>query len=352
MKTINFIFWRPYENEGYYISSHGKVYSSKSKSVLKPYISNGYEEVYIYKNKKRKHKRINRLVAEIFIPNPNNKLCVNHIDGNKRNNDISNLEWCTHKENTNHADNNGLIKRRLGGYKHKQTFDVDFKDAKIIIKHPQYFIFKDGRVYSTKTNIFMEPYKPLDNYIYYNIEGKTKPIHRLVAEHFISNPCNKSQVNHIDGNTTNNDISNLEWCTPKENSLHSAKNIIDYSKNWKGVIKYNLNQEELERYSSIKEAIIKNNIKTNSISFCCKGKRRSCGGFLWRYDNDPYEKALFEGAKIYNSLYLILPDKRLYAIKNKNFRRVQVEKVTERKYYLIQINGKRDKLYLDTINEK
>lgn len=69
----------------------------------------GYPQVALCKNGHRKYLRIHRIVAKSFIPNPNNYPCVNHIDGNKRNNCISNLEWCNHSYNTIHALNTGLI---------------------------------------------------------------------------------------------------------------------------------------------------------------------------------------------------------------------------------------------------
>ena len=63
----------------------------------------GYLRVDLMRNGERKHMKVHRLVAETFIPNPHRKPQANHIDGNKQNNSISNLEWVTNDENRKHA---------------------------------------------------------------------------------------------------------------------------------------------------------------------------------------------------------------------------------------------------------
>jgi len=80
-------------------------------TILKPYDNgNGYKQVSLLKNQKRKVYYIHRLVAEYFLSNPNNLPEINHIDGNKQNNCVDNLEWCTRVENLNHAIKTGLKK--------------------------------------------------------------------------------------------------------------------------------------------------------------------------------------------------------------------------------------------------
>ena len=79
---------------------------------LKTKVSRGYERVTLYSGNRELHKQIfvHRLVALAFIPNPNNYPCINHIDENKLNNHVSNLEWCTHKYNSNYGT---AIERRV-----------------------------------------------------------------------------------------------------------------------------------------------------------------------------------------------------------------------------------------------
>lgn len=86
----------------YQVSSWGRVRSANG--ILKPYKNKkGYLKVGLMRNGKSNKKRVNRLVALAFIPNPNDYPVVDHIDGNKENNSVSNLRWITDEENRKHA---------------------------------------------------------------------------------------------------------------------------------------------------------------------------------------------------------------------------------------------------------
>ena len=106
--------WRsPPDYEGLYmVSDSGLVKSLISDKILKPnHMNNGYLSVELFKDKKSKRILIHRLVAQTFIENPNNFPCVNHIDENKHNNNVNNLEWCTRSYNINYGTANERRRR-------------------------------------------------------------------------------------------------------------------------------------------------------------------------------------------------------------------------------------------------
>ena len=90
----------------YDVTPQGQV--SRNGVPIKLRIRNGYYSYCECINNVKRDVVVHRQVAERYIPNPHNKPCVNHIDGNKLNNDVSNLEWVTHKENSQHASRLGL----------------------------------------------------------------------------------------------------------------------------------------------------------------------------------------------------------------------------------------------------
>lgn len=117
--------WKPVRNyEGkYMVSNTGKVKSlnyrrTGKEKILKPYVNGGgYLSIFLSKDGKGKHYLVHRLVAESFLPNPNNLPCVNHIDENKLNNIVDNLEFCSYSYNNSYNGKAKKVGKKIRGRK-------------------------------------------------------------------------------------------------------------------------------------------------------------------------------------------------------------------------------------------
>ena len=134
--------------EQYGVDQFGQVYSFKGSKVIrrKPTLNkSGYCYVNLKDNGRIKNARVHRLVAEAFISNPNDLPYVNHIDGDKTNNHVSNLEWCTASENSRHALSKGMLKPPTnnvdGVYKNGKNKYVVIKN----LRSDEVFIFTNLR---------------------------------------------------------------------------------------------------------------------------------------------------------------------------------------------------------------
>jgi hypothetical protein len=257
------------EKTNYKVSTKGNV--EGSRGIMKHRVHNsGYHEIILRIKKKPIHYLIHRLVCKVYLENNNNLEQVNHKDSNKGNNNVENLEWMSASENVIHSQKNiphytrailkldldeniiekynsikeatggeirkksGIIKCATGkqhtAYGYKWKYDTDNKtsinidDWKDIEEFPRYKISETGELYSKHTKRILIP-TLYDNYYRLRLakNGKylSKAIHRLVAQTYIENIDNKPIVNHKDGNTMNNNVDNLEWCTHSENVLHA-----------------------------------------------------------------------------------------------------------------------------------
>lgn len=116
--TIDFSEFVPIKGfEDYMINKDGVVIKLKGKTnsnhIMAQYIILGYKNVMLVKDGIQRTKKVHHLLAEAFIPNPNNYPIVNHIDENKLNNNLDNLEWCTHQYNSAYSNGKNIIKENL-----------------------------------------------------------------------------------------------------------------------------------------------------------------------------------------------------------------------------------------------
>lgn len=344
--------WRNIQNFSIYeISNFGNLRNKQNGKLLGGNNSQGlYKSVSIINNDgKRVSKQIHVLVARSFLPNPYDKPIVNHLDGNKLNNYLNNLEWSTYSENVQHAVKTGLLDnsnsngspleiyqldmsgkiiqkfasvkeastktgiscRRIkntfkgvttdtDGYRwmwkhdlHKKSIDGEI--WKKINGYPNYSVSNMGRVKINKNNYIKKPRKNFGyNIISLSHESKKKTYRlcRVVAQSFIPNPKNLPIVDHINTIKDDDRAENLRWVTHSGNN----NNPLTREKRIKSVAKCKLyTKKPLEIYDSVTNAGLANNIGIGKISEVANNNRRNskkagarynAGGFNWVFLDD------------------------------------------------------------------
>ena len=143
-----------------------------------------------------------------------------------------------------------------------------------------------GRVRNIESGKTLKPSLQKNGYLRHGLSKNNKKkylyLHRVLATAFIDNPERKPCVNHIDENKTNNDLSNLEWCTVKENMRHGTRTKRIAEKLSQKVIQLDLNNNVLNVFKSMRQAGRETGVSATSISACCSGKVKSAGGYKWR----------------------------------------------------------------------
>lgn len=192
------------------------------------------------------------------------------------------------------------------GIPKKLSFDHDlggeFEIWKDVIGYEDIYIVSNlGRVARIKkskgtagNNMLKQDKNESGLYVMLRNKGNDKKVlvHRLVGEAFVFNHENKTEINHKDGNRWNNRTVNLEWVTSSENALHAhhklKREYTAYGENHsnsKTVSQYNKNNKLINIYGSVNEAGRQLNIEFSNIAKCARGKRKTAGGFVWRYEN-------------------------------------------------------------------
>lgn len=152
-----------------------------------------------------------------------------------------------------------------------------------------YQITENGQIFGVKRQKFLSLREDKDGYLIVNLSKDNKPktykVHRLVAMTYLPNPENFSQVNHIDENKKNNDISNLEWCTNEHNQRHGTRDerVSDKLRNSNPRSKKVICIETGQIFVSIREAARQTGISQTCIGDVCRGKQTMTHGLHWKF---------------------------------------------------------------------
>lgn len=201
----------------YLISDKGYVRSKLTTKILKPYKGH----VYLRKEGQTYDVWVDQLVADCFLKQPSSNHVIYHLDKNRENSKLSNIMYVDENMllDMQKSDDWKDISGYEGIYQITKYGDIRSLDRIVScrVKQKSLKMMQYGCKISTSQG--------KDGYEHVSLSKNGKPslfsVHRLVANTYLPNPENLPQVNHIDCNKQNNDVSNLEWCTQSHNMKHA-----------------------------------------------------------------------------------------------------------------------------------
>lgn len=265
------------------INENGKVRNDETGKFLTGTILHTYRYINFRWNGKQKNKAVHRLVAETFLPNPENLPYVHHIDGNRLNNKLENLMWVSESDNTI------LAKAPKAKEKHFQG-ELEGEEWRYF-RNTIYQVSNKGRIKNTKTCKISYGTKIDSGYRRFEIHfqnGSYKNflVHQLVYECFISPEFD--EINHINGNKEDNRVENLENVTHKENMIKATYETNAW--NFRKVAQYDKEGNLIHIYANASEAGRAMGILPSSMRNCIRLRNGRHKNFIFKYIEDEGSK--------------------------------------------------------------
>lgn len=218
----------------YQVSNFGKVRSARSNIIMSQSCIRGYMVVTL--SNPRKQKKIHRLVAEAFIPNPNNLPCINHKDENKAHNTVDNLEWCSIRQNNLY----GTRQQRASKSKMIPVIQYDL----------------DGNQIAE-----FDSAQSIENILGY-------------SDAQICECCKgRSAVGY-----------GFQWRYKGDSTYPVGKYVPPPSKRAKPVLQFGTDGKLIAKYHSLEEMHLITGFSCGNVSMCCHGKKQNLYGYIWRYE--------------------------------------------------------------------
>ena len=229
--------------QNYFITKDGRVFSNVKNKGLRERKTHINDKGYLVVTIRNKSYRVHRLVAENFVDGWFEDAVVNHIDGNKLNNNASNLEWCTQRKNVEHAWRVGLCTKDKN-YKTSPVYKISMEDFSVVSEYPS---IKDAEKDNPK------------------------------ARGHIASCCT--------GNRSN--AGGYYWVYKDKYNKETIEDLIKIKRSMVG--RNNPSSRKIkcittgEIFDTMKEACIKYNLDNSNLSACCRGRLKTTGGKQWGY---------------------------------------------------------------------